>query len=93
MAVFKSREHHFFLGAFSFLAASLVSTAVTAGAATATGVYRVCLLWTSTARMEPASAAFLRRMRAMEPTILNFSMSAEVLMCLPSLGMAVRMRS
>ena len=64
--------------------ASAVAAAGFSG--TATGVKRACLLCFSTETIVPFSTHFLRRVLAMEPTILYLSTRWETEMCLPNLG-------
>lgn len=81
-------KNHFFLaGAFSFLLAVYATTAFST--ATTAGVYKACLLWASVLFNEPFASQALNKTLAIEPTTLNFSTTAAILMCFPSLGMPV----
>jgi len=75
----------FFVGAFP-LPASFSTGATTLSAATATGVYKPCLLCCSTFLRAPDSTSCLKRILAIEPTILYLSTTWGREMCFPILG-------
>ncbi len=78
---------YFFGAALSFLPASFSVVATGAWVtATATGVNNPCLLCCSVALIAPESASCLRTSLAIDPTTLNFSITWDVEMCFPSLG-------